>query len=536
MGNIARNAEKNIKNSKEVVDKDYCDPNNNIEYKICYKNYSNKSCLDNTYNKNCVSKLSLTCTNYETGCTTSGIELSTLPADLVWSYNAGSGSLLIGKKTGANYWNGTCLVVDKSIEFNISNLELVDSFLLSRVVFDDYISVILNGNIAYVGPDNGSMLELFSNGRYIAVNYGTGTGPCERSTIWNQYVGKDLKPFLKVGKNVLQMRVIISGGGQGSMEFLLKNRCCKETAEHWTENCSNGKIEDKCNLSSKICTKKDQTLRFEGLDVVKKCTEYDQQYICKAKDSCFMYEDDCSKIDISKCSLEIKESMDDSNSLEKFTYKCLVPAIVPNVCNVKIDCLDGNCNDLEPIQDNSQDMLNTLSILSTLNESVKTIKPEDLTMLNGEGLKCRKSTGVTAAFRDCCGDENWGNSFADCNSDEEKLKAKREANACTYIGSYCNEEINVGFNKVCVEKEYSYCCFNNKFSKIIGNATRQQGFQTWGDAENTNCKGILIEQLQYLDFSKIDFSELYNDIKSSINQTNIDNKIEESLKRLQNGF
>jgi conjugal transfer mating pair stabilization protein TraN len=182
-------------------------------------------------------------------------------------------------------------------------------------------------------------------------------------------------------------------------------------------------------------------------------------------------------------------------------------------------------------------MLETIAILSTLNESAKTINPEDLTMLNGENLKCKKSTGAVGAFLDCCGDGNWGNDLGiNCNSEEDKLQRKRQNNDCISIGSYCSEEIDIGIDKVCITKKYSYCCYSNKFSKIIGNATRQQGLQTWDSAEHTNCNGIPIEQLSLIDFSKVDFSELYNDINSNINQSSIEEKVKQSIGRLTNDY
>ena len=73
------------------------------------------------------------------------------------------------------------------------------------------------------------------------------------------------------------------------------------------------------------------------------------------------------------------------------------------------------------------------------------------------------------------------------------------------------KEINIGFDKVCLEQKYSYCCFNNKFSKILANATRQQGLQNWGSPKNTNCSGILIEHLSLIDFNKIYFKNTFKE-------------------------
>lgn len=533
LGNIVDNTDNSIKNSENIVNKDYCDPYNDIEYKVCYKYYGDNLCPDNSYNKHCVASLEMKCTKYENGCTTAGLELSSLPSDLIWSYNENSNILTIGKKSNANYWSGYCLVVDKTIEFNISNLELVELFSLNRLVFDDYMSITLNNNLIYVGPDGGTQL-IVSGGR---VYDGLGKKSCERSTLWNQYINRDLTNFLKVGKNILKIRVVISGTGQGSAEFVLKNRCCKEHIEKWVENCDKGDVRDKCRITSKVCTKKDYKVKFDGKYILKKCAEYDEIYKCDtSSETCFLHENDCNKYDISNCSIAEKEFIDEEQETERYIYKCLTPRDTPRDCNQKVKCLDGSCYDNEKTKDNTEEMLNAIAMLSTINESVKTIETKDLTMLNGENLKCKKSTGAVAGFKDCCGDENWGNSLSGCSQTEEKLKEKKDNKDCIYIGNYCSDYINLGFKKVCSAKKYSYCCFNNKFSKILGNATRQQGLQTWGDAKNTNCNGILIDNLNKLDFSKIDFTELYDDIKSNVNKQDISNKVQQSLNRLQNGI
>lgn len=123
-----------------------------------------------------------------------------------------------------------------------------------------------------------------------------------------------------------------------------------------------------------------------------------------------------------------------------------------------------------------------------------------------------------------------------CSFEENKLKEKKDNSSCIFVGSYCSEEINIGFDKVCLEQKYSYCCFNNKFLKILANATRQQGLQNWGSPKNTNCSGILIEHLSLIDFNKINFNELYDDIKNSTNKEEIYKNIQHNLEKIKNGI
>lgn len=547
LGNVVRNSEKSSKNSKVLADRNYSDPNGQIEYRICYRYYGSNNYKNNTYNKYCYNNLKLKCTAYESGCKTSGLELASLQSDLDWFYD-NSGVLTIGKKNEIkSHWTNDCLIIDKVIEFNVSNLELVEVFSLARAIFSDYISITLNDKLVYVGPDDGTQLIVSGH----SVNDGKNIKYCgsfydfwpfywntyyeRKNTIWNQYLGRNLIPFLRVGKNTLRMRIVFTRKGQGSMEFMLKNKCCREHAEEWVETCDNDRKEDKCYLIEKICTKKDQIVKLDGRHFFKKCSVYRQVYRCKTYDSCFNYADDCDKINTTGCKLETREYVDSSKELEKFTYRCLNPGTVQNINNKKIQCIDGECNNLESTQDNTQDMMDTLVILSTLNESVKTIKSDDKTMLNGENLECRKSTSAALSFLDCCGDGNWGNSigFA-CNSEEKKLKGKRNRNDCIYVGSYCSQKIDLKIGKICITRKRSYCCYDNRFSKIMAGATRQQGLQTWGSARNTNCRGIPLDRLQNLDFSKIDLRELYDDIKSGIDRTKISNKIQQTLNNLKN--
>jgi hypothetical protein len=242
-----------ITNEKDsVINKDYSDCGQvNIEYKICYKHTNNNnSCsagiiinLNNyqttdflckkyplKYNKRCTKQLKLSCSTHKSDCITSGLELSSIGNDLDWTYN--NNTLIIGKR-GANNWSGTCLIVDRTIDFMVSNLELIEYFVFNRAIFDDYMSVTINDNLIYVGPYGGDKLEVYNS----KVDYGTGKNSCELSTLWNQQNTVDMLQYIRQGKNTIKLRVIVSGTGQGSAEFLLSNKCCEEHIETWEEIC-----------------------------------------------------------------------------------------------------------------------------------------------------------------------------------------------------------------------------------------------------------------------------------------------------------
>jgi len=132
-----------------------------------------------------------------------------------------------------------------------------------HVKFDDYLELKLNGHTFYVGPDGGNYVEVktreiekertiaqgpFWNRWFKIEKYkesitevfnGHEYKPCERNTNWNQEVDVDLKPYLKDGENILQMKIIVSGNGEGWLKISAKQQCCanNEWTENWVENC-----------------------------------------------------------------------------------------------------------------------------------------------------------------------------------------------------------------------------------------------------------------------------------------------------------
>jgi len=120
-----------------------------------------------------------------------------------------------------NYWgNG---VYDRSMSFNLSNKDIYSEFRIVRAYFDDWLKVEVNGRLVYVGPYGGDRLETFrTTGRFprTRVRYcATCTGPLELSTSWNIGLNIDLLPHLKNGQNLITMRTIVAGRGEGAIQI-----------------------------------------------------------------------------------------------------------------------------------------------------------------------------------------------------------------------------------------------------------------------------------------------------------------------------
>jgi conjugal transfer mating pair stabilization protein TraN len=87
-----------------------------------------------------------------------------------------------------------------------------------------------------------------------------------------------------------------------------------------------------------------------------------------------------------------------------------------------------------------------------------------------------------------------------CMQSEVLLALHRGNNLSVYLNEQCNQSEPIGNS--CMLYQDNYCSFNSVLSKIVN----QQGKQQLG-IDFSNCAGLSIEQVQALDFSKIDFSE-----------------------------
>ena len=85
-----------------------------------------------------------------------------------------------------------------------------------------------------------------------------------------------------------------------------------------------------------------------------------------------------------------------------------------------------------------------------------------------------------------------------CDSNEQTMQLKRGQNLCVYLGTYCSSKV-LG---VCVERKEKHCCFNSILAKLVNRQGRAQLGMPMDQ-----CGGFNQEQIQQIDFSRIDFSE-----------------------------
>ncbi len=218
-----------------------------------------RTCETPTTKFNCQKVLSVHCKK-TLQCDYGGITKGSISEGIV--FDTSKGFLTIGTD-GDNYLAGQCSTHNKSVSFHIAKASMITVFKLMHVKFDDYLELKLNGHTFYVGPDGGDYVEVktreiekertitegsFWNRRSRIEKYkesitevfnGHNYAACERNTNWNREVDVDLKPYLKDGENILQMKIIVSGNGEGWLKISAKQQCCanNEWTENWVENC-----------------------------------------------------------------------------------------------------------------------------------------------------------------------------------------------------------------------------------------------------------------------------------------------------------
>jgi hypothetical protein len=184
----------------------------------------------------CTRTLSLECKSLAQ-CDYGGIAKGSFSEGLIYEISGG-GALTIGRDAD-NYYEGECATFNEIVHFHVSKLDLISIFKITRLKFDDYIELKLNGHIVYVGPDGGEYVRVEKeNGKNMVFN-GKSYKECERAIDQDEVVQVDLKPHLKQGENVLEIKLIVGGKGEAWIEIQAQQQCCENNnwEETWIENC-----------------------------------------------------------------------------------------------------------------------------------------------------------------------------------------------------------------------------------------------------------------------------------------------------------
>jgi conjugal transfer mating pair stabilization protein TraN len=295
-----------------------------------------------------------------------------------------------------------------------------------------------------------------------------------------------------------------------------------------TQECPNT---DNCHELESVCVEGPKIRNINGKDVHKDCWKYAKKYACFSGSTisdCAEYQGKCSLI-ATNC---LSQSKDGACTHQEKQFECMkLTGNKPVLMNCRTSkyCIGDNCteNTYTP-NGNMGKAISALSILSTLRKDMGeeecASSASNCKVFKGAVHSCKMNP---IGSRNCCKDKGWANDLklTGCNESEKLLAKKKESSLCHNVGSYCARKV-LG---ICLEKRQGYCCFNSKMARIIHEQGRQQLGISWGTPKEPNCQPLTVEQLQKINFDKIDLSELYSELISKIN-LNTHMKIDESAK------
>ncbi|MCX7124233.1 MAG: conjugal transfer protein TraN [Gammaproteobacteria bacterium] len=200
------------------------------------------------------------------------------------------------------------------------------------------------------------------------------------------------------------------------------------------------------------------------------------------------------------------------------TMSCPIKTCQNNavICGAHSFCMNGNCYQPNPTQ-NQNFGKDEAQFAATSGAADSASQSQSIQAFGGNAMSCSLAP---IGFLNCCANNGWGKNIhlASCSSQEKALGQDKENGYTIYIGTYCSHKI-LG---ICTQHRKSYCVFNGLLSKDVEQQGRvdQLGIG-FGSSNSPNCNGLSVSQLQQINFSSIDFSNLE---KSLQNQENFPNQ------------
>lgn len=273
----------------------------------------------------------------------------------------------------------------------------------------------------------------------------------------------------------------------------------------WTMRCGDGlslRVKEQC-----VQPQETRTFSKEGTNykLYSSCWEMQETYLIggASDNSCKALEDEPN------CTFGDKICVAWVGNLcvrERLKYQCQrVTKAEHTVCGDKFFCNDGSCTSSEGTM--NTDFAHSVSQLAALSQAGKEATAptsHQVRAFTGKAMFCRKHG---FGYQDCCKDSGWRDNK--CNTEENELGEAKQKKLVIYTGTYCDKRI---FRK-CVRRKSSYCVFDNKLARIVQQEGRLGQLNIgFGRAQNPDCRGLTVEELQRLKFNEMNYADFFEDV------------------------
>lgn len=279
-----------------------------------------------------------------------------------------------------------------------------------------------------------------------------------------------------------------------------------------------------CSNLTRSCIDKNERL-IEGEKLKRECWIWEYSKICdypsknncnKYKNCYFLKENDCLIRDsLGNCVNLQKEfsckKWQENIALGHLNYSDIIHNEGEDLVCLGAPCIDGNC--IDKSYDLEDDLVSSVSQLQALSQGKS--DGYNFKIFEGKALHCSKKA---LSYIDCCKISHktigWGKNIgAHCSQDEIYLMEQRAKDLCVYVGKKSSKALGAT-----IIKKHYFCCFNNLLEKAIQLQARAQLNLSFGSADNANCRGFTLEELDRISWEQIDYSgvaaEIYRRIAS----------------------
>lgn len=304
----------------------------------------------------------------------------------------------------------------------------------------------------------------------------------------------------------------------------------------WIENCPFSKSEGAIQKTECIEVGGNKTITVEGqpYTLYQSCWTYKDTYMTQSADAgtckAYMNNPACT-LATHQCAFKSEEGI---CLHENATYSCETKTSGKvMICGGDVFCLDGECDKAQNGKNNDfAHAVSQLAAVAAAGKDVAALNGVDVKAFTGQAKFCKK---FAVGFSNCCKDSGWGNDIglARCSSEEKALGKAKEKKLTVSIGEFCSKKV-LG---VCVEKKRSYCQFDSKLAQIV----QQQG-RAWqlgigfGKAKSPDCRGMTVEELQRVNFDKLDFSNFFDDLMNNQKVPTNDALLNKVKTQINNSF
>ncbi|MDN0914313.1 type-F conjugative transfer system mating-pair stabilization protein TraN [Escherichia coli] len=306
----------------------------------------------------------------------------------------------------------------------------------------------------------------------------------------------------------------------GASTFTLKLRMKVRDKEwvprvEWVESCPFNKADGV--LKGTECSEpggtKTGVMEGKPWSITQACWAYRDKYVTQSADN-----GTCQKyVDNPACTLASRQCAfysDEGICLHEYaTYSCESRTSGKvMVCGGDVFCLDGECDKAQSGKSSDfGEAVSQLAALAAAGKDVAALNGVDVRAFTGEAKFCRKAA---AGFSNCCKDGGWGQDvgLAKCNSEEKALGKAKDNKLTVSVGEFCSKKV-LG---VCLQKKRSYCQFDSKLAQIVQQQGRNGQLRiSFGSAKHPDCRGITVDELQKIQFDRLDFTNFYEDLMNN---------------------